>query len=423
MVNSPRKIISSCFIGNVLEWYEFAIFGYLTKPISALFFPSATPLTSLLLTYGAFATGFIMRPIGALMTGYIGDKFGRKHALILSLLMMAAPTTAIGLLPTFDTIGLWAPILLIGCRLIQGLSLGGEFSGSIIYLVENAPSHRRGFFGSWADLGSSVGMICASLTAILLNAFLDPEQVLAWAWRFPFYLGLLFAIIGYRMRRELLETPEFAQLSKPQLLANPLKEVFKSHYQTFWLATTFLAINAAGYYLLIIYLPYQIPGVTAAIPLIFSLVSLIVLMPANFIGAAISDRIGQVPCLLAGGISCMLLVLPMVYTAYHGSLTLNFLWQSLFAIALGFCFGPRSSFIVQLFPVHIRYTAVAFSYNIANAVFGGTAPLLSSLLVHQTGNQLAPGYMIMVMAGISVLSTLALRNRVPVSEEELHQAA
>jgi MFS transporter, MHS family, proline/betaine transporter len=406
-----NKLIFSCFIGNVLEWYEFAIFGYLTKYLSTLFFPSADTLTSLLFTYGAFATGFIMRPVGALITGHIGDKWGRKNALVLSLVMMAIPTTAMGLLPTYDSVGLWAPLMLIACRLIQGFSLGGEFTGSIIFLIENSPSHRRGFFGSWADLGSSVGMILASLTAIALNIYFTEEQVLDWAWRLPFCFGLLFGIIGFIVRRDLLETPEFQQVPRHKLLKTPLKHVLATQPLTFVLAITFLAINASGYYLLIIYLPQQIPQISTTMTITLSLISLMVMMPANVFGAYVSDRIGQVPCLIGGIASCFILATPIVYCAYHGALWLNILLHILFAISLGFCYGPRSSFIVQLFPVNIRFSGVAVSYNIANAAFGGTAPLLASLLVKQSGNPLAPGYMIMVMAGISLISTLALKPR------------
>jgi MFS transporter, MHS family, proline/betaine transporter len=423
MLQHHKKIIRSCFIGNALEWYEFAIFGYLAQPISALFFPATTPLTSLLLTYGAFATGFIMRPIGAILTGYIGDCFGRKRALVLSILLMAAPTTAIGLLPTYEQIGMWAPLLLIGCRLLQGLSLGGEFTGSIIYLIENAPTNRRGFFGSWADFGSSIGMIAASLTIILLNLFLTPEQILNGAWRIPFCFGLLFAVLGYFMRRELEETPEFSKLNPTTILKNPLKNVLKHYQATFLLAITFLAINASGYYLLIIYLPQQIPNISPSLSLTLSLVSLVAMMPANLIGAYISDRIGQVPCLLAGSLSCFVLAYPLVFCAYHGSLAVNFFLHASFAIALGMCYGPRSSFIVQLFPVNIRFTAVAFSYNIANAIFGGTTPLLSSLVVQYSGSSLSPGYMIMVMAAISFFSTLKLRHHHKFSARETQQRA
>jgi MHS family proline/betaine transporter-like MFS transporter len=404
-----KKLIISCFLGNVLEWYEFAIFGYLTKYLSHLFFPATDNFTSLLLTYGAFATGFIMRPIGALIMGHIGDKWGRKSAFILSLMMMAVPTTAISLLPTYDQVGLWAPLLLIFCRLAQGLSLGGEFTGSIIYLIENASNSRRALAGSWADLGSSTGMIMASLTAIILNTWFTPEQVISWAWRLPFAIGLLFGIIGYIVRRDLLETSEFRHTPKDDLLKTPLREVFYQYPRTFCLAITFLAINAAGYYLLIIYLPQQIPHITTTMTLTLSLMSLCIMMPANVIGAHLSDKIGQVPCLLFGAISCLILATPTVYSAYHGNFITNIVLHALFAISLGFCYGPRSSFIVQLFPVPVRYSAVAVSYNIANAIFGGTAPLLASLLVQQTGNLLAPGYMIMTMAAISFLSTLALR--------------
>lgn len=401
---SATKIIISCFSGNVLEWYEFAIFGYLTPYISQLFFPSQDPITALLFTYGIFATGFLMRPFGAILTGYIGDSYGRKVSLTFSILIMTIPTTAIGLLPTYEKIGILAPVLILCCRLAQGISLGGEFSSSTIYLIENAPPNKRGFFGSWADMGSSVGMILATLTSIVLTSVCTKEQILEWGWRLPFLLGVILGILGLIMRQQLTETPEFLT-SRVHFTKNPIRQAICDQPFRFILSITFLAINTSGYYLLIIYLPQQAP---AKISLYVSLVSLIIMMPATFIGAYISDKIGPFKSLYYGIISSILTILPAVYATYYFAPLWIFIYHGLFSISLGLCFGPRSNFIVQFYPVASRCSGVAISYNIANAIFGGTAPLMAMLIVQATGSQVSPGFLVLSLAFISLISVLKL---------------
>lgn len=398
------KMRVSCFVGNLLEWYEFAIFGYLTPYISQLFFPSDHPTTALFLTYSIFAIGFIMRPLGAIIAGYIGDHYGRKTSLIISILIMTIPTVAIGLLPTYHQIGFLAPFLILCCRLLQGLSLGGEFSGSIIYLIENAPKNKRAYFGSWADMGSSAGMILATLTSLSLTNVLSNDQMLNWGWRLPFLMGVLFGGLGLMMRRQLLETPEFLESSVASRRYAVRDAILKDPF-TFLLSITFLAINACGYYILIIYLPQQ---TTPELSMYLSLASLSIMMPATLIGALLSDKIGQFPSLLIGITGSILTIIPAVYATYYLSVPWIIVCHCLFSISLGLCFGPRSSFVVQLYPVASRCSGVGISYNIANAIFGGTAPLMALLSVQMTGSKLAPAFLVLGMAGLSFISVILL---------------
>lgn len=403
---SSLKMRISCFVGNLLEWYEFAIFGYLTPYISQLFFPSDHPTTALLLTYGIFATGFVMRPLGAIIAGYIGDHYGRKISLIISILMMTIPTVTIGLLPTYHQIGILAPLLILCCRLIQGLSLGGEFSGSIIYLIENAPKNKRAYFGSWADMGSSVGMILATLTSLSLTTFLSGDQILNWGWRLPFLMGLFFGGLGLIMRRQLVETPEFLESSK--VSKRPaIRDAILGDPLNFLLSITFLAINAFGYYILIIYLPQQ---VAPELSMYLSLTSLLIMMPATLIGALLSDKIGQFQSLLIGIIGSILTIIPAVYATYYLPMPWIIVFHGLFSISLGLCFGPRSSFVVQLYPVVNRCSGMGISYNIANAIFGGTAPLMALLSVQLTGTKFAPAFLTLGMALLSLVSVVALNH-------------
>ena len=192
------------FIGNVVEWYDFALYGYMATFISTLFFPGDNRLTSLLSTYGVFAAGFIMRPLGSAVFGWLGDTIGRTKTMLLSVSLMAVPTLVLGCLPTYKTVGLWAPVLLVIVRLVQGLSVGGEFSSSVTYLVETAPDHRRGFSGSWANMGSMVGMLLGSGAAAVVDSYFDHETVLAWAWRLPFLVVPAYQMMSTELVAKLI---------------------------------------------------------------------------------------------------------------------------------------------------------------------------------------------------------------------------
>lgn len=405
-----KNIMLGCFIGNALEWFDFAIYGYLASVFGQLFFPNLDPYAALLSSYGVFAAAFIMRPIGAIFFGHLGDKFGRKKALIWSLGCMAFPTLMMGLLPVYDDIGIYAPLCLIICRVIQGLSLGGEFSGSIILLTEHAPPNRKAFFSTWADFGSSIGMLAASLTIVLLNACLSESALMAWGWRLPFIISFVFAILGYRARQCLDETPEFlAQLQTRVSTRWPFVVIFQKYKKSLLLAIGFLMVNSAGYYLLIVFIPNQnLHSYSKMYGSLMTLMSLIIMMPALLWGAILSDRIGQGLCLKIGYIGCLILAFPLLYSAQYGTFVQQFICHMLFAITLGFSMGPRCSLVAQIFPISIRYSAVSFSYNVANALFGGTAPLVCALMIEKSGTILAPSFYIIGAALISTFCVILL---------------
>lgn len=409
----PFKIIFSCLIGNMLEFYEFAMFGYLTVVLSNLFFPSTDSFFSLMLTYVAFACGFFMRPLGAIIAGYIGDTYGRKRALLFSLTLMAAPTITIGLLPTYSQIGLTAPLLLILCRLIQGISMGGEFTGSIIFLIENAPQHKQGYYSSWADLGGSLGMILASLSMIALNFFLPATQVQSWGWRLPFLSAIFLGLVGFLVRKNLTETTEFKSLPEEKRQKNPLKEIIQHNLKRLILCFLFLSIHSIGYYFLIIYIPGQniihLPLLTISL---MTLCSLVANIPGYFIAAYLSDKWGQIQCIMIGCIGCFILAYPTAAIAGHGEIWEQLCLQMAFSFCLGICFGPRSALMTRIFPVNIRYSGVSFGYNMSNALLGGTAPLVCAYLSHQTGSITAAAFYVMLAAAIS-MGALVMIYRLP----------
>ena len=404
-----KKIILSCLVGNWLEWYEFAIFGFLSKQISMNFFPATNPRLAILMTYGVFATGFIMRPIGAILSGYLGDRHGRKTGLLVSIVLMAIPTFCMGILPTYDQVGLIAPLLLLLCRMLQGISLGGEFSGSIVYLIEHAPKNRQALFGLGADFGSSMGMISATLTIMFLTSVLTSDELVAWGWRLPFLFGLLFGGVCYYVRNNLDESPQFKNLSPENKVKNPLKVSVTDDPRKFILSILFLALNSGGYYFLVIYLPQQVgQGDNQYLLTLLPLVSLISMIPAYFLGAYLADRMGQTPCLIWGCVMAIVLVFPLIYATHYMDVIWKCVFHVLFAWSLGLCFGPRSSFMVQLYPIEIRCTAISVSYNLANALFGGLSPLVCLTFVGYFQTSYGAGFWVLGTAIISLISVIYL---------------
>jgi MHS family proline/betaine transporter-like MFS transporter len=395
------------FIG---VFFEFAMFGYLAVPLAKLFFPADNEFLSLLMTYMAFACGFFMRPLGALVAGYVGDLYGRKKALILALSLMAVPTALIGCLPTYEQAGILSPVLLILCRLVQGLSFGGEFTGSVIYLMENAPENQRGRYSSLGDLGASFGMILASITMLILTYVLTESQLLGWGWRLPFLSAFLLGIVGLIIRNSMPDTVDFQNLKTRA--QNPLKDVFKpQHRASLFLGFLFLTINSLGYYFLIIYVPgvnYEVlPRVQISL---MTLLNLLANIPGYMISARLSDRVGQPRVLMIGAVGCFVLAYPTLLMTGETSLFIQIPLQMCFSLFLGFCFGPRSALMARLFPTHVRYTGVSFSYNLSNALLGGTAPMICAFLAHHY-DSLMPALYVMVGCVISLISLYLIEKR------------
>ena len=408
--SSYQRAITAGVIGNVLEWYDYGVYGYLVPIISQLFFPSGDPTVSLLSTFAVFGVGFVMRPVGSIVFGIYGDRHGRRRALSAVIFVMAASTFAMGLLPTYAQAGIFGPALMVIVRLFQGLSTGGEFGGSSAYIVEYAPQHRRGFFGAFQLVGVASGFLCGSLTAALLNSLLSKEDLAAWGWRLPFLFGLAVGIVGAYMRWKIDDTPIFTDIEEQGATAKaPFIEAITRHPKETLLAFTSTLHNTVAYYVALIYMTSyminigKLPQPTALWISTAGLAFLIVQLP--FWGA-LSDRVGRRPLMIFSCAAFIVLGLPFFLLAASGSVALAILGVMLMMV----CYAPYAatcaSFLTEIIPTRVRYTSMSFGYNVAVAVFGGFAPFISTWLVRETGSPYSPAiYLIAasVITGIAVL--------------------
>lgn len=407
-----QRAITAGVIGNVLEWYDFGVYGYLVPTISALFFPSGDPTVSLLLTFAVFGVGFVMRPIGSIVFGIYGDRYGRRKALSVVIFIMAISTFLIGLLPTYSQVGLLAPIMLVIVRLFQGLSTGGEFGGSSAYIVEYAPQHRRGFFGSFQLVGTAGGFLLGSLTAALLNASLSQADRLAWGWRLPFLFGIAVGVVGIYMRWRISDTPKYTEIKElGTVSAAPLADALLRHPRETLLAFASTLHNTVAYYIALIYMTNymitigKLPQGTALWVSTGSLAFMIVLLPML---GALSDRVGRRPLMLVSCLAYVVLGVPFFLMASSGNLVLT-----IFALLLMMvCYAPYAatcaSFLTEITSTRVRYTSMSVGYNCAVAIFGGFAPFIATWLVSATGSVYSPAVYLMVAAlitGITVLRT------------------
>lgn len=315
-----KKVVVSGMIGNALEWYDYALYGHFAAIIGAQFFPSENPLNSMLATFGVFAAGFLTRPFGAIMFGYIGDKYGRRLSLAISILLMAIPTACIGLLPTYAQIGIAAPIMLTVIRLLQGLSLGGEFSGSITFVTEHAPANKRGFIGSSAMFSLVLGILIGSAVATLFAEFLSHEDLVSWGWRIPFIIGVVIGLIGLYIRTNLHESPVYQEAKKAgHLSKKPLREAFVHHWPEMLQAIGFYLSVTVPFYMLAVFMNTFVTRVLEQPledALLMNTINLVVMMVMVPFSGAISDRVGRKPVLLTVCAGYLLLSYPIFYLSH-----------------------------------------------------------------------------------------------------------
>lgn len=408
------KAVVAATIGNMLEWYDFAVFGYFATTIAKLFFPAANPTTSLLLTFATFGVGFLMRPLGALIIGIYGDLHGRKNALMLTMGLMALGTGLIGVLPTFGNWGIAAALCLLFARLIQGFSAGGESGGAIAFIVEYAPPRMRGLIGSLQQSTVALGLLCGSLTATVLSSTLTPEQLDAGGWRIPFLLGILVAPVGIYLRSQLQDTPAYeAAIQSGEVVEAPLMLTLKAHWKSVLRGAGMTLLWTVAYYACFSYLPtFAINelGFAAKDALFANTIALTAVIVLTPLAGALSDKIGRRPLLIASTLSFGLASYPLLlWLEGTPQLQTLIVVGLVFAVALAMYNGPGPAALSELFPTSTRYTGLSIGYNVSAAVFAGFAPFVSTYLVAQTGQKAAPAYFIIACAIMTLVTLLTLR--------------
>jgi MHS family proline/betaine transporter-like MFS transporter len=397
---STRRIVAAGTIGNILEWYDFAIYGYFASQIGRAFFPQESAVAQLLSAFGIFAVGYLMRPLGAILLGHIGDKYGRRTALTVSVAAMAIPTFLVGVLPGYAVLGIMAPVLLTFLRMVQGLSVGGEYTTSIVFMVEHAPPHRRGFIGSIGESGALLGMLLGSATGSVLGYLLPAAAMDEWGWRIPFLCGLLLGLVGFFLRRHMPE-------SAPEASADhsPAIEIFR-HHRALLVRLAGLAIfGAIGFYVVFVYVVSWLQideRIGTAQALGINTISMIALLPITLATGWLSDRIGRKPMIYAALVIAFLGAIPFFALMSGWAILIGQLGLTL---AVGLFSGTLPTLMVESAPVRVRCTVVALGYNVTLGLIGGLTPLVATWLVYRTGDLLSPAYLIM---GAAVLSFITL---------------
>lgn len=414
MKTSRTHVVAGAF-GNVLEWYDFAVFGLLAPVISSQFFPEDDRLAGLIKVYGVFAAGYLMRPIGGMIFGHLGDRFGRKRALEVSILAMALPTFLVGCLPTHAEIGTSAAALLVVLRLAQGVSVGGELIGSMSYLVEMAPRERRGLYGSWTLFTAIGGILVGSIAVTLLRGVLDAAELAAWGWRVPFLCGIAIAGVGIWLRLSLPESEAFERASaEDDSDRSPVVRAFAEAGGRIAQLSALLALFGTGFYMLFVWMPtYYTDILHPPIPhaYLINCVSMLLLIALLPVAGALSDRVGRRPVLLAGMILNALLIYPLFVLVDTSQVAFALAAQLGFAVLIATVQGPMPALMAEMFPTRIRSSALGISYNTTLGLLGGTAPLVATWLISSTGDLAAPAFYLVFLSAVSMVALLTLRVR------------
>lgn len=416
-----KQAVVAAVLGNILEWYDFGVYAFFAGIIGKTFFPADDPTMSLLTSFAVFGVGFFFRPLGAAVIGKVGDVKGRKTALLITIFMMAVGTTLIGIVPSYATIGMAAPLLIVLARLIQGFSAGGEWGGSTSFMVEWAPNKGRGFYGSFQQASTVSGLLLGSAIAALVSTVFAPEVLESWAWRLPFLFGAILGPVGLWMRRSIDETPAFVESQKEQaakVKAAAETQATAGNTEDSTLVACarcfgFSVVWTASFYIFLNYMPTftkNHAGLTQAEALWASticLISLTVLIP--FFGN-LSDRIGRKPLLLACCISMIILPYPFMKWMVSGAgFAMIILMEVVLAVFISMFSGAGPAAIAEIFPTNSRSFLLSVSYALATTIFGGFAPYIATKLIQVTEDPVAPAFYVALGGVISLITIWKMR--------------
>ncbi len=404
-----KRTIVAGLIGNAIEFYDFIVYAYLAGYFASQFFPSNDPVAALILSYGAFASGMVMRPVGGLFLGSIGDRIGRKFALQLSVALIAIPTLIIGLMPTYDSIGVWAPICLLVLRMLQGLAVGGEYSSSIVYMIERSPPKNRGLIGSFSPMGAFLGLLLGTAVCFVCSLTLGKELMSSWGWRVPFLLSVLLTIFGIWIRSSLSNDLKIPNAEEKH---SPIKEVLKYHWREV-LAVAFAntstgIVSFVGFMFIV---PWSVKeaGISTNLALAINLLSLFFVSIFCIWGGHLGDRYGRVKIARLGVLILLLGVWPAFVLVKMGTIVSLVLGGLILAIGQGFFVGPMCAAMAGLFPAKVRITGIGLGYSFSVGVFGGFAPMLTQYLLSRHQLVMAPA---IVIVGGALLSVIALSSSI-----------
>ncbi|MCL2894420.1 glycine betaine/L-proline transporter ProP [Brenneria tiliae] len=416
-----KKAITAAALGNAMEWFDFGVYGFVAYALGRVFFPGADPGVQMIAALATFSVPFLVRPLGGVFFGAMGDKFGRQKVLSVTIIIMAVSTFCIGLIPSYASIGIWAPILLLLAKLAQGFSVGGEYTGAAIFVAEYSPDRKRGFLGSWLDFGSIAGFVLGAGVVVLISSIVGEADFLEWGWRIPFFIAGPLGLIGIYLRHALEETPAFQQHvdkldkdSKDSLQSAPkvsFREIATKQWRGLLMCVGVVIVTNVTYYMLLTYMPSYLShslhysedhGVMIIIAVMLGMLFVQPVM------GLMSDRFGRKPFIICGSIGLFLLSIPSFILINSGVIGLIFCGLLILAVLLNSFTGVMASILPALFPTHIRYSALAISFNISVLVAGFT-PTAAAWLVESTGNLYMPAYYLMVIAVIGLVTGIAMK--------------
>jgi MFS transporter, MHS family, shikimate and dehydroshikimate transport protein len=406
-----RRVMMASAVGSALEWYDFFIYGTAAALVfSELFFPKFDPTTGLLLSFASFGVGFFARPFGGIVFGHLGDRIGRKPVLVITLMLVGVGTFLIGLLPTYESAGIWAPIMLVGLRLVQGFGAGAEYGGAVILAVEHAPPGKRGLFGSFAAIGVNIGLLLATGVFALLTQ-LPQEDFLSWGWRVPFLLSIILIVVGFYIRSKVSETPVFSEIAaKSKAARSPVKEAFARHPREFLVVIgARLAENGLGYLYPVFTLSYMTKqlGLQKSMVLNGIMLAYAISLFTVPMFSALSDRIGRRPVYGGAAIFSALFAYPFFLMVGTGSQPI--IWLALIlAISIGNSgmFGPQAAYFAEMFGARLRYSGFAVARELGSLLAGGPAPFIATLLLTWATGE--PWYVAGYMVFLAVISAIAI---------------